>query len=111
MDEFIVINVMNEARLKLLKDKNANYEINLKIKEILKDEAIFFKISKEKAFTILQNVAVKAEQLEKVYKKLTTPNKFYELLNNGKIKVDDENLVVKYNLYNKNNLFKKGNQE
>ena len=33
MDEFKVIVVMNEAMLKLLKDKNFNYEENLKIKE------------------------------------------------------------------------------
>ena len=109
MDEFIVINVMNEATLKLLKGKNENYEKNLKIQELLKDEAIFFKISKEKSFTILQNVGVKLDQLENVYKKLITPNKFYELLNNGKIEENDENLVVKYETYNKDNLFKKKN--
>ena len=107
MDEFIVVNVMNEAKLKLLKDKNVNYEVNLKIKELLKDEAIFFKISKEKAFNILQNVGVKQDKLEEVYKKLTTSNKFYELLNNGKLQADDESLVVKYDTYNKDNLFKK----
>ena len=107
MDEFIVVNVMNEAMIKLLKTKNENFEKNLKIQKLLKDEAIFFKISKEKAFSILQNVGVKPEQLEEVYKKLTTPNKFYELLNYGKIRVDDVNLVVKYDTYNKDNLFKK----
>ena len=34
VDEFKVIVVMNEAMLKLLKDKNSNYEENLKIKNI-----------------------------------------------------------------------------
>ena len=106
MDEFKMIDVMNEAMLKLLKDKNADYEINMKIKELLQDEAIFFKIGKSKAFVILQNVGVKQDKLEEVYKKLTTSNKFYDLLNIGKLKADDESLVVKYDTYNKDNLFK-----
>ena len=59
MDEFKVIVVMNEAMLKLLKDKNFNYEENLKIKEYLEDETIFFKIDKVKAYNILQKVSIK----------------------------------------------------
>lgn len=58
MDEFKVIVVMNEAMLKLLKDKNKNYEKNLKIQEYLKDEAFFFKINQINAYKILQNVGV-----------------------------------------------------
>ena len=46
MDEFKVIDVMNESMLKLLKDKNANYDENLKIRKYLEDETIFFKIRK-----------------------------------------------------------------
>ena len=99
MDEFKVIDVMNEAMLKLLKDKNENYEKNLKIREYLKDEAIFFKITKTTAYAILKNVGVKEEQLENVYKKLISPNMFYDLLNKGKIKADDENLIIKYQTY------------
>lgn len=99
MDEFKIIDVMNEAMLKLLKDKNKNYEKNLKIREYLKDKAIFFKINKPTAYAILKNVGVKEEQLENVYKKLTSPNMFYDLLNKGKIKTDDENLIIKYQTY------------
>lgn len=98
MDEFKVIAVMNEAMLKLLKDKNANYEKNLKIEEYLKDEAIF-KISKLNALKILQNVGVKQDKLEDTYKKLISSNVFYDLLNRGKIKADDENLIIKYKVY------------
>ena len=43
MDEFKVIVIMNEAMIKLLKDKNANYERNLKIEQYLKYEALFIK--------------------------------------------------------------------
>lgn len=101
MDEFKVIDVMNEAMLNLLKDKNKNYEKNAKIKEYLKDEAFFFKINKLNAFKVLQNVGVKQEQLEDVYKKLISPDMFYNLLNKGKIKADDENLIIKYKIYRK----------
>lgn len=107
MDEFKVIVVMNEAMLKLLKDKNSNYEENLKIKKYLKDETIFFKINKLNAFKILQKVGVKQDKLENVYKKLTSSNVFYDLLNRGKIKADDDKLIVKYSIYNSNDLFKK----
>lgn len=107
MDEFKVIDVMNEAMLKLLKDKNANYEENLKIRKYLEDETIFFKISKLDAYRILEKVGVKKENLENVYKKLISQSTYYDLLNRGKIKANDENLVIKYNEYNPNDLFKK----
>ena len=48
MNEFKVIVVMNEAMLKLLKDKNANYDKNSKIKKFLEDEAFFFKSINQK---------------------------------------------------------------
>ena len=70
---------MNEAMLKLLKDRNKDFQENLKIREYLKDEAIFFKITKTTAYAILKNVGVKEKQLENVYKKLTSPNMFYDL--------------------------------
>lgn len=109
MDEFKVIVIMNEARLKLLKDKNANYDENLKIKKYLEDETFFFKIDKLNAYEILQSVGVKQEQLENVYNKLISENVFYDLLNKGKIKADDDNIIIKYNVYNANDLFKKRN--
>ena len=109
MDEFKVIVIMNEAMLKLLKDKNANNEENLKIKKYLEDEAIFFKIDKLSAYKILQNVGVKQEMIESVYKKLTSQNVFYDLLNKGKINADDNNIIIKYDTYKTDDLFKKKN--
>jgi len=109
VNEFKVVVIMNEAMLKTLKDKNANYEENLKIQKYLEDEAFFFKISKTNAYKILQSVGVRQESLEDVYKKLTSPNMFYDLLNRGKIKADDDNLIIKYDTYNSDDLFKKRN--
>ena len=99
MNEFKVIVIMNEAMLKLLKSKNVNYEKNSKIKEYLEDEAFFFKIDKLNALKILQNVGVKQEQLEEVYRKLTSLDVFYDLINKGKINANDDNLVIKYKIY------------
>lgn len=99
MNEFKVITIMNEAMIELLKDKNASYEKNLEINKYLKDEALFFKINKTKAYEILQNVGVKQERLEDVYKKLISSNIFYDLLHKGKIQADDKNLIIKYKIY------------
>lgn len=110
MNEFKVIIIMNEAMLKLLKDKNSNYDENIKIRKYLEDETIFFKISKKEAYTILKNVGVKQEKLEDVYKKLTSQNMFYDLVNRGKIKKDDKSIIIKYTLYDKEDIFKKRNQ-
>lgn len=107
VDELKVIAVMNEAMLKLLKSKNANYDDNIKVREYLKDEALFFKINKTNAYKILQSVGVKQEQLENVYTKLISPKVFYNLLDKGKIKKDDNSLVIKYKIYNNDDLFKK----
>lgn len=109
MDEFKVIVVMNEAMLNLLKDKNANYEQNIKIKKYLEDETVFFKINQSKAYKILETVGVKQDKLEDVYKKLTSPDVFYDLLNRGKINADDDNIIIKYDTYSPNDLFKKRN--
>lgn len=107
IDKFIAISIMNEATIKLLKDKKDNYEQNLKIKEYLKDEAFFFKINKEEAFKILESIGIKKENIKSTYEDLISPNKFYELINKGKINSNDNNLQIKYKLYNSNELFKK----
>ena len=39
---------------------------------------------------------LKKEQLENTYKKLVSQKIFYELLNKGKIKEDDNNIIIRY---------------
>lgn len=68
MNEFSVITIMNEATINVLKSKKVDCSINLKIKE----------------------------QLENTYKKLVSQKIFYELLNKGKIKEDDNNIIIRY---------------
>ena len=69
MNEFSVITIMNEATINVLKSKKVDCSINLKIKEYLKDEALFFRVSPQRAYEILSAVGVKKEQLENTYKK------------------------------------------
>lgn len=96
MNEFSVITIMNEATINVLKSKKVDCSINLKIKEYLKDEALFFRVSPQRAYEILSSVGVKKEQLENTYKKLVSQKIFYELLNKGKIKEDDNNIIIRY---------------
>ena len=54
MNQIEIINIMNEAMIKFLKEKNMDYSANVEIRENLKDEAYFFKIDKIKAYKILE---------------------------------------------------------
>ncbi len=91
MDEFIIIKVMNESMLRLKKSKNKDYTVNEKIKELLEDEALFFRISKKNAINLLISVGVADDKLEEVYKKLTNNEMFDKLVEKGKInKVDNK---------------------
>ncbi len=55
MNEFKVIEVMNRAKIEVLKDKKEDYSLNQKIQEYLKDETLFFRINKEKAYKNFTN--------------------------------------------------------
>lgn len=110
INEFIVIDVMNEAMIKTLSQKKENCEENIKIREYLKDEAFFFKTDKENAYRVLKNVGVKEENISSVYNKLVSQNMFYELINRGKINKDESDLVVKYeDIKSSKDIFKKKN--
>ncbi len=95
MDEFIVIKVMNEAMLRLKKNKNEDYKKNEELKKYLEDEALFFRIKKAYAIEILNIVGVAEDKLEETYQKLTNKEMYDKLIKNGKIN-SSENLVIKY---------------
>mgnify|MGYP003571575019 CR=1 FL=1 len=96
MNEFKVIELMNQTQLEVLKDKNEDYDIYEKIQKLLQDEALFFKISKSNAYKIFQMIGIRKESFEEVYNKLIAKPIFHELVYKGKIDVNDQNLVVKY---------------
>ena len=104
------LKVMNYSIIDCLKAKGISIKKNELIKEILKDEACFFKMEKEEAFVVLKNLKVSDEMLEETYKELTSKQEFYKLYNDGKINEKDKDLKIKYEIYN-NNLFKSKVQE
>lgn len=101
------LRLMNETTIIYLKKLNKNTRRNEIIKEILKDEACFFKMKKEDALVVLEDVGVSKNKLEEIYSEVIATDNFYELYNNGKIRIDDKELVIKYKIYDLN-IFKKG---
>ncbi len=99
------INLMNETMIIYLKKIGMNAQRNEMIKRILEDEACFFKMEKEDAYTILKDVGVK-ENTDAIYAELVSNDVFYDLYKRGKIQENDKELVVKYKIYNEDNLFK-----
>lgn len=101
MDEFIVVEIMNNAMIEMLKNQDKDYEINKDISEKLKDKAFFFKVEKETAIDVLKNIGIKNDQIEVFYNELISKNRFYDLIQKGIIKIDDKDLVIKYEMYRK----------
>ena len=101
------INLMNDSMITYLKKIGANTQRNEIIKQILKDEACFFKLDKEDAYIILEDVGVSKSKIDYVYSRLISNENFFNLASLGKIKENDESLKIKYNSYNPEDLFKK----
>ena len=97
MDKFVVIKVMNEAMLRLKREKNEDCEKNETIKKFMDDEALFFRIKKEAAINVLRCVVVNEEELEKTYQELTNKSTYDSLVRKGKINPNDEKILKKYN--------------
>ena len=96
VDIFNVLIIMNEAKIKLAKEKNRPYDINLQIRKKLKDRAIFYKIDKEKAYQILLNVGVAEDMLIETYIKLVNREKYDYLVITGKINPNDNYIIIKF---------------
>lgn len=64
------LRILNDVMIDALKQKGKDYQIYSVIKDILKDDNCFSKITKEEAFMILGNLDIKDEQKETIYKEL-----------------------------------------
>ncbi len=96
---FECINIMNETNIDYKIKNKEDYNINLEIRDILKDEAIFFKITKQRAYQLLEKLEIKKEKINTVYEELISKKVFYNLLYNKKIDINDNNLLIKYPTY------------
>ncbi len=97
------IELMNETMIAYLQMIGMSSERNEIIKQILKDEACFFKMEKQDAYMILKEVGV-SKHIEEIYAGLISREEFYHLQQSGKIHEDDD-LKIKYEAYNE--IFKK----
>lgn len=64
------LKILNEVKKEALKEKGKDYHIYDLIEGILNDDDCFFKLSKEEAFMILQNLDIKKDQMETIYSEL-----------------------------------------
>ncbi len=65
---FKCIRIINETNIEHKIRNGQDYNIDNTIREMLKDEGLFFKISKEKAYKILKVLGI--ESIDEVYEKL-----------------------------------------
>ena len=109
MTQLDEIRIMNDTMINYLKKLGINAKKNETIKKIFEDDACFFKMNKTDAILILNEVGIK-ENIEEIYSNLISHDTFYDLYNNKKIDDADPELVIKYKIFNYNNLFSKNNR-
>jgi len=108
MTQLDELKIMNETTICYLKKLGINYQRNEIIKKIFADEACFFKMNKSDAFSILNEIGIK-DNIEGVYAKLISSDVYYDLYNRGKIDENSNELLIKYKIYDTENLFKNKN--
>lgn len=108
MTQLNEIRIMNDTMIVYLKKIGINYQRNEIIKKIFSDDACFFKMDKGDAFLILSEIGIK-DNIEETYDKLISNDVYYDLYKKGKIDKNDMDLVIKYEIYDTENLFKNKN--
>lgn len=73
---FECINIMNETNIDYKIKNKKDYNINIEIRNILKDEAIFFKITRERAYQLLEALEIKIEKINIIYEELISKKIF-----------------------------------
>ena len=101
------IRLMNDTMTLYLKKIGKSSKRNEIINNILKDDSCFFKMNKEDAYIILEDIGVEKDKINIIYSNLTSSNNYYDLQREGKINENDEDIIVKYKSYEENDLFKK----
>lgn len=110
MTQLNEVKIMNDTMILYLRKLGMSYKRNEIIKKILEDEACFFKMNKEDAYVILNDVGIQNENIDNVYSKLISNDLYYDLYKHGKIDENNDELVVRYKIYDMDNLFKKSRQ-
>ena len=85
MTQLSELRLINDSNILYLKKINRSYKRNEIIKNILNDETCFFKINKNDAYMILQDIGILDNQIDNVYQNLISSDEFYNLYKCKKI--------------------------
>ena len=106
MTQLSELKLINDSNILYLKKINRSYKRNEIIKNILNDETCFFKMNKNDAYIVLQDIGISDNQIDTMYQKLISSDEFYNLYKSKKIDLYDEELLIKYPIYNVDEIFK-----
>ncbi len=106
MTQLSELRLINDSNILYLKKINRSYKRNEIVKNILDDEACFFKMNKKDAYIVLQDIGILSEQIDIIYQKLISSDEFYRLFKSKKIHLNDKDILIKYPIYDTDDLFK-----
>ncbi len=106
MTQLSELRLINDSNILYLKKINKSYKRNEIIKNILNDETCFFKMNKNDAYMVLQDIGILDNQIDTIYKKLISSDEFYNLYKYKKIDLNNKEILIKYPIYNSDDLFK-----
>jgi uncharacterized LabA/DUF88 family protein len=67
---FECIRIINETNIDFKIKKNENCNINIEIRNMLKNEKIFSMLTRERTYQLLEALDIKKEKIEMVYEQL-----------------------------------------
>ena len=97
---------MNDTMILYLKKMGKSSKRNEIINIILKDDSCFFKMNKEDAHIILEDIGIEKDKVNLIYSNLTSSDNYYKLQKEGKINENDDDIILKYKNYEYDDLFK-----
>lgn len=106
MTQLSELRLINDSNILYLKKINRSYKRNEIIKNILNDETCFFRMNKNDAYMLLHDIGILDKQIDNIYQKLISSDEFYNLYKCKKIDLNDEEILIKYPIYNSDDLFK-----
>ena len=93
------IRLMNDTMILYLKKMGKSSKRNEIINNILNDDSCFFKMNKEDAHIILEDIGIEKDKINLIYSNLISSDNYYKLQKEGKINENDEDIILKYKSY------------
>ena len=107
------LRLMNDSMILYLKKIGKSIERNEIVGKILEDDTCFFKMKQDDACLILEDIGIAKDKINLIYSELISKNSYYYLQHIGKIKDDDNEIIIKYetnDLFNNNKETDNSNQ-